>query len=64
MVETAWHDGKYANTYGMKSNIEILRDELNRRTGEIRRIADAVDMSYDTVLRIKNGECDPGFAKV
>lgn len=38
--------------------------ELTRRTGELQKIAQDVDISYDTVLRIKNRENDPGYSKV
>lgn len=48
----------------MDTKLEILRNELERRKGDIRRISEAVGMSYDTVLRIKNGEGDPAFGKV
>ena len=42
----------------------IIRDELERRKGDLRRISVDTGLSYDTVLRIKNGECDPGFSKI
>ena len=38
--------------------------ELHKRPGEVRAIAAATGLSYDTVLRIKNGEGDPGYSKV
>jgi len=38
--------------------------ELERRVGELRRIASDVGIPYDTVLRIKNREGDPGYSKV
>jgi transcriptional regulator with XRE-family HTH domain len=44
--------------------LRIIRDELERRKGDIRRISSETGLSYDTVLRIKNGEGDPGFSKV
>lgn len=44
--------------------LRIVRDELERRKGEIRRIALDTGLSYDTVLRIKNNEGDPGFSKI
>ena len=37
---------------------------LKERTGELRRISACTGMSYDTILRIKNGENDPGYSKV
>lgn len=44
--------------------LNIIRAELERRKGDIRRISEETGLSYDTVLRIKNGEGDPGFTKV
>jgi transcriptional regulator with XRE-family HTH domain len=44
--------------------LTIIRDELERRKGDLRRISAETGLSYDTVLRIKNGECDPGFSKI
>lgn len=44
--------------------LHIIRQELDRRKGELRHIAGATGISYDTILRIKNGEGDPGFSKV
>lgn len=44
--------------------LRIIRDELERRKGDIRRISTESGISYDTVLRIKNGEGEPGFKKV
>lgn len=38
--------------------------ELERRKGELREIAAEAGVAYDTVLRIKNGEGDPGYSKV
>lgn len=38
--------------------------ELERRNGSLRAVADAAGVKYDTVLRIKNGENDPGYSKV
>lgn len=38
--------------------------ELERRVGELREVAEKCDLSYDTVLRIKNRENDPAFGKV
>ncbi len=38
--------------------------ELERRVGELRRIASDAGIPYDTVLRIKNREGDPGYSKV
>lgn len=38
--------------------------ELERRKGDLRAIAAESGVAYDTVLRIKNGEGDPGYSKV
>lgn len=38
--------------------------ELKRREGQMRKVADESGIAYDTVLRIKNGEGDPGYSKV
>lgn len=38
--------------------------ELERRKGDLREIAADAGVAYDTVLRIKNGEGDPGYSKV
>lgn len=37
---------------------------LRARKGSLRGVARAAQMSYDTVLRIKNGENDPSYGKV
>ena len=44
--------------------LERVRSELTRRRGELREIAIAADMHYDTVRRIKSGANDPGYSKV
>lgn len=38
--------------------------ELERRRGDLPAIARSCGLSYDTVLRIKNRENDPGYSKV
>lgn len=38
--------------------------ELERRVGDLPRVAKDCGLSYDTVLRIKNRENDPGYSKV
>ena len=38
--------------------------ELERRKGELQSVARATQIPYDTVLRIKNRENDPGYSKV
>jgi hypothetical protein len=42
---------------------EVVR-ELERREGQLRSIAAEAGMPYDTVLRIKRGDNDPGYSKV
>lgn len=42
---------------------EVIRC-LEERTGELRKVAEEVGIAYDTILRIKNREGDPGFTKV
>lgn len=38
--------------------------ELERRIGDLPKVAKDCGLSYDTVLRIKNRENDPGYSKV
>lgn len=38
--------------------------ELEKRKGDLPAVAKAAGLSYDTVLRIKNRENDPGYSKV
>ena len=55
------------DTSGMTEETDLLERvvaELERRTGELTDIARASGLSYDTVLRIKNRENDPGYSKV
>lgn len=42
---------------------EVVR-ELEKREGQLASIAREVGMAYDTVLRIKRRENDPGYSKV
>jgi|JRYC01.1.fsa_nt_gb DNA-binding phage protein len=44
--------------------LQFVRAELERRRGDIRQIAQDTGLSYDTCLRIKNREGDPGYTKV
>ena len=48
----------------MTDQLDFVRAELERRKGDIRRIAEQTGISYDTCLRIKNAEGDPGYSKV
>jgi hypothetical protein len=38
--------------------------ELEARKGDLPRVASESGIAYDTVLRIKNRENDPGYSKV
>lgn len=44
--------------------LELVVSELERRSGDLRKVAAEAGLSYDTVLRIKNRENDPGYSKV
>lgn len=44
--------------------LQQVREGLEANKGRLREIAAESGLSYDTVLRIKNGEGDPGFSKV
>lgn len=44
--------------------LERVVSELERRTGDLPRVARESGLPYDTVLRIKNRENDPGYSKV
>lgn len=44
--------------------LEAVIQELERRKGNLQGVADALGMSYDTVLRIRRRENDPGYSKV
>ena len=51
----------------MDEHLALLDAVVARLTdlqGELRRVADESGVSYDTVLRIKNRENDPGYSKV
>lgn len=48
-------------------NIDLLnsvRSNLERDVGRLRLVAQETGIPYDTILRIKNGEGDPGYSKV
>lgn len=50
-----------------RSDVDMLDavvEELTRRRGELADIASDAGLSYDTVLRIKNRENDPGYSRV
>ena len=44
--------------------LEQIRRFLSEDEGRIRHVASMSGIPYDTVLRIKNGEGDPGYSKV
>jgi hypothetical protein len=48
----------------IENTLEKVVSELERRTGDLRRVAQISGIPYDTVLRIKNREGDPGFSRV
>lgn len=51
----------------MSEQIDLLEQvvqELARRQGDLAAIARDLDMPYDTVLRIKRRENDPGYSRV
>lgn len=47
-----------------KDLLKDVRATLERSVGDLRVIAQESGIAYDTVLRIKNGEGDPGYSKV
>lgn len=44
--------------------LEAVVAELTRRKGDLPKVAKDTGIPYDTVLRIKNRENDPGYSKV
>jgi hypothetical protein len=44
--------------------LDAVIAELEKRKGELPAVAKATGIPYDTVLRIKNRENDPGYSKV
>lgn len=44
--------------------LEAVIAALEARTGSLRAVAQESGLSYDTVLRIKARESDPGYSKV
>lgn len=59
--------GKDASEWAMSKTHDLLDAvvaELNRRAGELPKVARESGIPYDTVLRIKNRENDPGYSKV
>jgi predicted transcriptional regulator len=48
----------------MTDLLHFVRDSLTRSMGDLPKVSRATGIPYDTVLRIKNGEGDPGYSKV
>lgn len=48
----------------MADQLEFVRTALSGAVGGLPRVARETGISYDTILRIKNGEGDPGYSKV
>jgi predicted transcriptional regulator len=48
----------------MSDLLEFVRSELASSRGELPRVSRHTKIPYDTILRIKNGEGDPGYSKV
>ena len=46
------------------TDLDTIRQRLDASKGDLRRIAEATGVGYYTILRIKDGEGDPGFSKV
>lgn len=44
--------------------LDVVVSELMRREGDLAGVARDAGMSYDTVLRIRRRENDPGYSKV
>lgn len=47
-----------------KNLLAVVQQKLHQKVGALREVADSTGIPYDTVLRIKNGEGDPGYSKV
>lgn len=49
----------------MTSNLlSLVRERLESEVGRIRLVSQETGIPYDTILRIKNEEGDPGYSKV
>ena len=44
--------------------LDYVKQRLAEDFGQLRAVADSTGIPYDTILRIKNGEGDPGYSKV
>lgn len=45
-------------------DLKFVRQQLAKSDGQMVEIAKLMGFSYDTILRIKSGEGDPGYSKV
>jgi len=48
----------------MPDLLQYVREQLAAHEGHLRRVAVESGIAYDTCLRVKNGEGDPGYSKV
>lgn len=48
----------------MPDLLDFVRSQLAAHKGYLRRVAAESGVAYDTCLRIKNHEGDPGYSKV
>ena len=48
----------------MTDLLHFVRDSLTRSMGDLPKVSRDTGIPYDTVLRIKHGEGDPGYSKV
>jgi hypothetical protein len=44
--------------------LKVVRQKLTDDVGNLRKVSSDSGIPYDTILRIKNGEGDPGYSKV
>lgn len=44
--------------------LQHVRECLQAHMGQLKKISAETGVAYDTLLKIKNGEGDPGFSKV
>lgn len=51
--------------HGMKTPLDIVKAKLANRKGQaLLDVATATGISYDTLLRIRDGKVDPAYSKV
>lgn len=46
------------------TDLDIIRQALDASRGDLRRIANATGIGYDTLLRIRAGEGEPKYGNV